>query len=297
MSKRRLSLVLTAAIVVTIAGGIFLLGDGTWRSRLVARHASKIILPEDAPSRLRSASIELVDPTGRGGTPAEISFAPSRVIRTAKLNLEIQDWDRFDRAMRDLSTRFGYLASAEVNTDDDGKHRAQVTLRIEASRFDRALADFKALGRVKGERITAEDVGRAYTDLEARRANKRVSAARLRDLIANRTGKLEEIIQAEQALGEVTEELERLDAQKRSYDSQLAYATLQADVFEPKAITRAEGSNLWRPLKDALLDTRTTLIALAAFFLEAVLVLAPWMLLGWLGWSLFRKRKAKVAEG
>jgi hypothetical protein len=111
----------------------------------------------------------------------------------------------------------------------------------------------------------------------------------MRDIIANRTGRLEEIIQAEQALSAVTEEIERLDALKRGYDGQLTYSTIQAEVFEPLA--KPEGPSLWKPFKDALVDTRTTLIAMAAFLLEALLVLAPWALLGGFGWRIWRKRK------
>jgi hypothetical protein len=240
-----------------------------------------------------AAAVRIPDRTRGLDRPLDIALAPARIIRTAKLKLEVRDWPHFDRASRDLAARHGYLANADVSAADDGKHRALITLRIEASRFDRALEEFKALGAVKGERIGAEDVSRAYTDLEARRANKRVAAVRLRDIIANRTGRLEDVIQAEQALMGVTEEIERLDAQKRGYDTQIAYSTLEADVFEPLAGT--EGPSLLKPLKDALLDTRKTLIAMAAFLLEAVLVLSPWMLLGWLGRNAFRKRRQKAA--
>lgn len=292
MPRHRLALFITAGIVLVLAAivvGVHSLRSDAPRDRVLKTLGVDMALQEaesPAPPGMRSKE---------HAVPADeaYSLAPSRVIRTAKLSLEVQDWSRFDRAMRELAGRYGYLASAEVNAADNGKHRAQITLRVEASRFDRALQDFKALGAVKSERIGAEDVSRAYTDLEARRANKRVTAARLRELISNRAGKLADVIQAEQALGEVTEEIERLDALKRGYDSQIAYSTLQAEVFEPAG--RPAEPSLLKPLKDALLDTRTTLIAMAAFVLETLLVLAPWALLGWLGWSRFRKRRDRAA--
>jgi len=291
MSSRRTALLITSAVVLVLVAGTVLLGRGGTSSAARMLMASVMPSEADAPRAQKTVGVE-------HQADREIFLAPSRIIRTAKLSLEVRDWERFDRTLRDLASGYGYLASAEVTTADDGKHRASVTLRVEASRFDQALAAFKALGTVKGEHLGAEDVGRAYTDLEARRANKRVAAARLRDIIANRTGRLEEVIQAERALSGVTEELERLDAQKRSYDSQLAYSTIQAEVFEPMA--KAEGPSLWKPLKDALVDTRTTLIAMAAFLLEALLVLAPWGLLAGLAWRLWRKRKGRavpVSEG
>jgi hypothetical protein len=282
MTRRRLALLITSTIVLVLVAGTIQLGRAGGRS--AAARAMASIMPFEAAPPLPKHS-----PRPDFQPESAIFLAPSKIIRTAKLSLEVKDWSGFDATLRGLAAHYGYLANAEVATADDGKYRASITLRVEASRFDQALAEFKGLGTVKSEHIGAEDIARAYTDLEARRANKRVAAARMRDIIANRTGRLEEIIQAEQALSAVTEEIERLDALKRGYDGQLTYSTIQAEVFEPLA--KPEGPSLWKPFKDALVDTRTTLIAMAAFLLEALLVLAPWALLGGFGWRIWRKRK------
>lgn len=288
MPNRRLALLITAGILTVLAAGTVALNRPTPMATRILKTvgldmSDQASLAPPPPSPAGSAGVA-------GGSPLVIAFAPSKVIRTAKLTLEVPDWKAFEHGLRDVAGRFGYLASAEVNTLEQGRHKASLTLKVEASRFDQALEAFRALGTVKGEKLGAEDVGQSYTDLEARRANKRVAAARMREIIANRAGKLEEVIQAEQALAQVTEDLERLDAQKRSYDQQLAYSTLQAEVAEPPPV--AEGPSLWKPIKDAMLDTRTTLIATLAFLLEAALVLAPWILAGWVGWKAIRKRKA-----
>lgn len=297
MPDRRLALLITAGLLGTLVAGATLLvrmdREGELRTAMEKVHAAVVpagvaaMVVDEGPPRGRHAN-QLLLGEGAPSSPP-IAFAPSKVIRTAKLTLEVTDWIAFEHGLRDLAARHGYLAGMDVSTADNGNHRASLTLKVEASRFDRALSDFRALGTVKGEKLGAEDVGQAYTDLETRRANKRVAAARLRDIIANRTGRLEEVIEAERALAGVTEEIEQLDARKRSFDHQIAYSTLQAEVAEPLAAPRPP--SLWKPLGDALLDTRTTLIAMAAFLLEAVLVLAPWGLLGWAGWKAFRKRR------
>ena len=222
-----------------------------------------------------------------------LELAPQKRIRTARLSLEVKDFPRFEAACRDLAERHGYLAEMKASTEDDGRRRADLTLRIQAARFDGALAEFKALGTLKHEEIKVEDVTRAYADLEARRANKRIAAVRLREIIATRTGKLSDVIEAEQALSQVTEELERMEAQKRTLDSQITYSTLQADVSEPPRPATFKESILWEPLIGALKNGRSGLITTLAFLVEVAIVISPWILLTALvAWFIRRWRAA-----
>lgn len=227
---------------------------------------------------------------------SRIEFLPQKLIRSARLSLEVKDFPRFEEACRGLAGRFGYLADLRISQDEDGRKRADLTLRIAAERFDSALVEFKSLGVVKKEELTVEDVTSAYADLEARRANKRTTAARLREIIANRTGKLSDVIEAEQALGQVTEEIESMEAQKRTLDGQISYSTLRADVFEPPLPRKFNAPTLWEPLVGALKDGRSGLIASLAFVLETTIVLSPWILLSTLGIWAFRRWRVHRAS-
>jgi len=220
-----------------------------------------------------------------------LELLPQKLIRSARLSLEVKDFARFESSCRQLAARCGYLADLRINAEENGRKHADLTLRIPAERFDAALAEFKSLGVVKKEELSVEDVTRAYADLEARRLNKRTTAARLREIIANRTGKLSDVIEAEQALGQVTEELESMEAQKRALDGQISYSTLRADVFEPPLPQKFNSPTLWEPVVGALKSGRTELIGSLAFALEALIVISPWILLALLGlWSYRRWR-------
>lgn len=222
---------------------------------------------------------------------AQVELAPQKRIHTARISLEVKDFPRFESACRALAEHHGYLAELKATTEDDGRTRADLTLRIQAARFEGALAEFKALGTVKHEEVKVEDVTRAYADLEARRANKRAAAVRLREIIATRTGKLSDVIEAEQALSQVTEELESMEAQKRTLDSQIAYSTLHADVSEPLRPAKFREPTMWAPMVGALKDGRTGLITSLAFLVEVFIVLSPWILISALTfWSIRRWR-------
>jgi len=220
-------------------------------------------------------------------------FQPQKLVRTAHLTLEIEDYGRFAEALKPLGQRVGYLSGLQVDTDEKGRRKASLTLRVEASRFESTLIAFKALGKVKTERISVDDVTRRYADLEARRANKRVAGARLREIIQSRAGKISEVIEAEEALSRVTEELEGLEAQKRGLEGQLAFSTIQAEVAEPITGDVAEKPGFWKPLRAAFEDSCMGLVQSLALLLKTLIILLPWgfaVALGWLGWWGFRRR-------
>jgi len=245
-----------------------------------------------APPAARSLSFSKAYAPDASASEAHLDLLPQKLIRTARLGLEVKDFPRFEKACRALAGRYGYLADLRITDEEGGRKRADLTLRIAAEKFDGAIAEFKTLGTVKKEEVSVEDVTRAYADLEARRANKRIAATRLRELIANRTGKLSDVIEAEQALSQVTEELESMEAQKRAMDGQIQYSTLRADVAEPPLPPKFNERTLWEPIAGALKDGRSGLISSFAFVLEVLIVCSPWLLLSGLGFWVFRRWRA-----
>jgi hypothetical protein len=281
------------ALGLTLGILAMLLGLAGWLLR-GREHGMAVLMKTVGMDMGEELSCKQDSPSASGSHPAEVSLLPQKLIRNAKLSLEIQNYDRFDASLRPLSQRFGYLSNIQVNQDEHGVRRAEITLRVEASHFEEALASFKRLGTVKHEEINVEDVTRSYADLEARFANKRTCAARLREIIQTRAGKLSEVIEAEQALSSLTEEMESMEAQKRGLDNRLAYSTIQAEVHEPAVIAATETPSLWVPVLDSLKEARGALIGSLAFVMAAVIVLSPWALLGlgaFLLWRRFRKRE------
>jgi len=292
-NRRALALVITPCILVLIIGvaGWALRGRDSLAMRVLCKTTGIDITEEKEAS---------ASPRGPNlNPPGDVKLLPQKLIRNAKLSLEIKQYERFEASLRALTQRFGYLSNIQVSQDEHGVRQANITLRAEASRFDEALEAFKSLGTVKHEEISVEDVTRSYADLEARFANKRTCAGRLREIIQTRAGKLSDVIEAEQALSEITEQMESMEAQKRSMDNQLSYSTITAQVCEPAAIRQDKPVSLWLPVKDSLKEARGALIGTLAFVLAAVIVLSPWTLLAlgsYLLWRRFRGRGKEVVE-
>jgi hypothetical protein len=170
------------------------------------------------------------------------------IERTAQLTLTTRDFDQL-RARIDavLARHNGYLADLTVNAPENSGRSLNASLRIPAAQLDSALNEFKQLGRVESESQNG-DVSKEYVDLVARLANARNTAQRLTQLLAQRTGKLSEVLDVENELGRVQGQIEQMEAERKNTESQVAYASLQLNVGEyyKAQLQVAPGSTLIR---------------------------------------------------
>jgi hypothetical protein len=220
-------------------------------------------------------------------------LAGRKLIRDAALEIEVETVADASRDAASIAERNGgVLADSEFFQNADGQQRATIRLRIPSERFDIVLADLRPLGTVRSERTNAQDVTKAYADLEIRLAVKRETADRLRDILDHRTGTLADVLQVERELARVIEEIERMEGEKRYYDQRIAVSTVSVELYEPgmgapgpfAAIGAAFGSAL------RVLSQSVALLVYAATFL------VPWLLVAtFAGWVILRARRRLTA--
>jgi hypothetical protein len=169
----------------------------------------------------------------RAADQIETASPGPMIERTAQLTLTIHDFDQL-RARIDaiLARHHGYLADLTVGAPENSGRSLNASLRIPAAQLDSALTEFEQLGRVESESQNGKDVSRQYIDLVARVANARNTAQRLTQILAQRTGKLSDVLAVETELGRVQGEIERMEAERKNTESQVAYASLQLNVGE-----------------------------------------------------------------
>jgi Domain of unknown function (DUF4349)/Putative zinc-finger len=159
--------------------------------------------------------------------------AAPMIERTATLNLATRDFDQL-RARIDaiLARRHGYLAELTLSTPQGAGRSFSATLRVPAAELDAALAELRQLGRVETESQKGEDVTRAYGDLVARLVNARNTELRLTQILAQRTGKLSDVLDVEREVSRVRGEIEQMEAERRITADRVAFATVQLNAGE-----------------------------------------------------------------
>src|SRR5262245_18593203 len=262
-----------------------------------------------APERLRAAggvagqgdtrNVPAAPPEDKAGAaqaPAlQAMLAARKLIRTAQMAIEVRSYEEAaEQVARVAESHGGYLADAQASRGAQDRRRGTLVIRVPAERFAAAYAALKALGKVESETVSAQDVTKAYADLETRLRVKRDAEGRLREILRTRTARLSDVLEAERELTRVVEEIEQIEGERRYYDQQIALSTISAALHEPEAVIRA---GALAPLLEALRDSLQVLATSAGALVYVTVLLLPWSAAAAVVWRIVRaaRRRRKGA--
>jgi hypothetical protein len=214
------------------------------------------------------------------------------VIRTADMRIRVKAMDSTMRLIERIARMRGaVVADARATRNAETKQGdATLTIRVPAERFDETISDLRGLGEVLSDVVTADDITKAYADLETRTAVKTQTVARLEALLNNRTAKLGEVLEVERELARAVTELEQMKGERRYYEHQVALSSISLVLSEPIVVTPP---SLGAPVAVAL---KRSLEALTVSFTWAVYLitfLTPWILVVWLVWWTFSRTQGR----
>jgi hypothetical protein len=229
-------------------------------------------------------------------TPGTADVAPSMVIRTGNASVEVDSLDTAVAALRLAAERVGgYVGNANVRAGREEHRTAVLEVKVPAARFDDLIAGLRPLGQLESVNVSAQDVGEEYVDVTARVANARRLEERLIDLLANRTGKLQDVLNVERELARVREEIERYEGRLRYLRSRTSLSTLSVSLHEPLPITGNPSAG--DVVAEAFRRAWRNLLALVAGTIASLGVLVPLVLAGGMAVAAVRRwRRAAPAQ-
>ncbi len=243
-----------------------------------------------------SARREIAPADAASGDPLQNvnagTAAPTMVIRTGQAYIEVDDVDAAVQKVQLLAVQFGgYITNSSITGGHVQIRQATLELKLPAPRYADALGSLKTIGKVETVSSNAQDVGEEFVDVTARVNNAKRLEDRLIALLANRTGKLDEVLRVERELARVREEIERYEGRLRYLTSRVAMSTLTITVHEPAPILgNNPGEN---PIAAALRRAWRNFIALVAGTIASLGVLIPLGLLAVAGWYGYRRWKRR----
>ncbi len=208
------------------------------------------------------------------------------IIRTGQAFIEVQKVDPAILKIRQLVAQSnGYITNSSISGGKDQIRQASIEIKIPNTKYDEAVGSLSSIGKVETVNSNAEDVGEEFVDVSARVANARRLEERLIDLLARRTGKLDEVLRVERELARVREEIERYEGRLRYLNSRVAMSTLTINVHEPAPIIEPGQS----PIRDAFRRAWQNFVAMIAALIASLGVLVPIGLVGAAGWIGYRR--------
>jgi len=261
---------------------------------------------EPAVAGIAGGSVENSLATPAPAPPTATTLAPM-IARSAALTIVVKNFAA-SRADLDaiLARHHGYAAQLTVNTPENDSRSFQASLRIPAPELSAALGELRGLGRVEVETQSGEEVTQQHVDLVARLENSRETEQRLRDLLAQRTGKIDEVLQVEEAIDRVRGEIEGMEADQKALEHRVDFATVDLQLNEEyKEKLNPQSASISTSMRNAfvagLRHASGALFGIVLFLEEFGPVLLIWaVILGIpaiLVWRRYRKAHARVVAG
>jgi len=227
------------------------------------------------------------------------------IARTVTLSILVKDFG-FSRTALDaiLARHHGYAASLNASTQQNAARSMQASLRIPASERSAVVTELKSLGHVENETQAGEEVTQQHADLVARLGNSRETEQRLQAILVQRTGKISDVLAVEQEIARVRGEIEQMEAEQKSLEHRVDFATIDLSVAEEyKAQIGSQSPSISTRLHNALVGGYRSavegVVGLILFFAEYGPSALIWLaLLGPLAWVLHRRwaRAGSVAS-
>jgi hypothetical protein len=222
------------------------------------------------------------------------------IVQTASLNILATNYDEASVAIEKLAAAHGgYVERLDAKAQTGNARELSAALRIPTKQLDGFLADVRKLGHVEEETRSNEEVSDQYVDLQARLKSARATEQRLIELLGTRTGKLQDVLEAERELARIRGEIEGMQGQSAILVHRVNYATVQVGLSEEYRQVLGSGAiSTGTKIRNAAVEGFTNLeegaVALVVFVFAVGPSLLFWLAIllvpGWFAWKRFRVR-------
>lgn len=264
-----------------------------------------------APGGIIATGMDQTTATATGSGTALDILAQRKVIRNANLNIEVDDFYSTYGNLQAMLTGIGYVSETNIHRDfyyfeEERRTRVtgNITLRIDASRFDDILNDLKGLGEVIDDQIYSTDVTDQFYDTEGRLKILKIEYTYLEEYMKTLKDP-DSIFKTRMRMTELQTEIERLTGTLNKWTDLVELSTIYIKMTEkyPEEMTNTK-ETYWDRLNESLGNSLTGIVEalgnVLIFIIDAIPTLVVLGLIGLIGfWIVKRfilKRKASPPE-
>jgi len=223
------------------------------------------------------------------------------IVQTASLSIVARNYDEASEAIGKLAkARGGYVEKLDAKAQTGSARELSIALRVPAKQLDGFLEDLRQLGHVEQESQSNEEVSAEYVDLQARLRSAQATERRLIELLATRTGRLEDVLDVERELARVRGEIESMQGQSNLLLHRVNYATVQVELsevyHERLQLGISTGTKLRNALVEGIHNLEDGIVGALVFVLDEGPAILFWLaVLGLPVWLIWHRRRARLA--
>ncbi|MGH7759944.1 MAG: DUF4349 domain-containing protein [Candidatus Dormibacteraceae bacterium] len=245
------------------------------------------------PTTINGQPGDTTNPTGTGTTVPVLQGPP--VIRQAQMAITVGAGtfdSKLSLARTIVEAEGGYIAGTQAQSAPvDSQIRTGVlNFMVPAANFDTTIDQLSKVGKVENEQITGTEVSGQYVDLQTRLSNAEAQRAAMLTLLTQ-AKTIADMIAVQNQIGQITGTIEQLKGQIKYLDDHTSFSALTITMSEAAATAQAPASDSWG-FSTALADAAHNFVATVNYVVVALGALGPIMILGGLGYLLWRRRRS-----
>ncbi len=212
------------------------------------------------------------------------------IVHSADIDIEVVDADEALASLTDIAIKYnGYASGSSIRRGRNYKS-GYVTLRVSKDNFQDAIDEIATLGFVDYRSINADDVTEEFMDLSTRLSTYKATEQRYLELFDKATN-VEELLMIEEQLGDIRYKIERIEGRFKYLQGKVDLSTIRIDFYEPeKMIPEIDFNEM---ISDTVRNSIDGFFESIQFIIVLFASLAPWLVVVYIVWKFYKKRKEK----
>ncbi len=203
-----------------------------------------------------------------------------KIVYTSSIGIESKKFDEDVSSIRELVTsNGGYIeSSSQYGSEEYVNRDAYFTARIPADKYDNFMNTVGTVGSMTSKYENVDDITSSYVDVQARLNSLNNKLERLQEL-EQKAENVEDLLSIEDRINEVQYQIESYTAQKRVYDDQINYSTVDISVTEVATYTEVKADTAWNRFVEAFQGSCSGFIAFLQGLVVAIIYLFPYAII------------------
>lgn len=240
---------------------------------------------------------ENMNQTGSGSVQTQNSASADakKIIKDGRISIKTNDIAAAKSSIDQLARKFNAFYDNEELQNDDRTTSYDLKLRIPAENFENVLSAIENGGNeVTGKSIHSRDVTSEYIDIETRIESKRDYLKRYKELLT-KANTVKDILEIQESIRSLQEELESREKQLKYLSNQIAFSTLDINIFKLKDYTYkpVQQDKFTERIKKSISNGWAKLLSLVLW----LIMIWPFILIISVAWIFYKRyRKRRIAS-
>lgn len=155
-----------------------------------------------------------------------------KIIKTGNISFETPDLENSKIALDKIIKNNKCYYSTESFSKSDFRNSYNLDIRIPSEKFDLVISEISKIdGFVTQQNISSNDVTSEYLDYEIRLANKTAYLEKFREIL-KQAKSIQDVLNVQDKIRVIEEELESVKGRLKYLSEQVAYSTLNLDIYQ-----------------------------------------------------------------